>query len=620
MSTPFANAYFKQVGESTAVGITSSAVQTAAPTDRYLAAHIGDVLNVKSYGAKGDGVTDDTTAIQNCLDAAFGVSSNPHDNNQALNKPVYFPAGSYLITRPLVTTAVRSGRIYGDGMFCTTIAWGGASSALTGNQLGIRAGSTDNGTPNNEITCMWEIAGMARTHISNLQFTFGSNQANNTAVVYGYGHKTSTQVVWENVCFAGAAYGMILGAGSPNGVSEWKFYNCYFTLNGQAGVFITGQNTLNHDFVNTSIDSNGNQLLTTTFTGVISGSTLTVTAFTSGASNPYLAVGQLVYNATGAVTANTLITALGTGTGGTGTYTVSVSHSTTGSVAMAAINPNWGGIVNVNGSAMSLVGCDCTNQGWDVVQGGANPFFITGTRTESVNFVQVQSGTPASITACNTANIPGSTITNCETLGSILTVNSCSVFTGGGFITAGMYVYGTDGANSILENGLNPPVTTILKQLSSGGGGLSSAGTYLLSAQPTGNLGSFTLTARPQFATCIGSGNMEIRNCGGQQSVVTGSNNSTLRITGNSFANPFVTADLTRGFAGQVLEYDVAAPAQFTAALLPTPAAKFKGVRMFITDSSVAMAGNFATIISTGGGGGANAVPLTCDGTNWRIG
>lgn len=56
-------------------------------------------------------------------------------------------------------------------------------------------------------------------------------------------------------------------------------------------------------------------------TASISGTTMTVTAVTSGT----LAVGQPI-TGTG-VTAGTVITALGTGTGGTGTYTVSVSQT-----------------------------------------------------------------------------------------------------------------------------------------------------------------------------------------------------------------------------------------------------------------------------------------------------
>lgn len=56
-------------------------------------------------------------------------------------------------------------------------------------------------------------------------------------------------------------------------------------------------------------------------TGEIAGTTLTVTAVTSGE----LAIGQVITGA--GVTAGTTITALGTGTGGTGTYTVSPSQT-----------------------------------------------------------------------------------------------------------------------------------------------------------------------------------------------------------------------------------------------------------------------------------------------------
>ena len=63
-------------------------------------------------------------------------------------------------------------------------------------------------------------------------------------------------------------------------------------------------------------------------TGSITGTTLTITAVTTG----ILAVGTLI-TGTG-VTAGTKITALGTGTGGTGTYTVNNSHGGTGSITI----------------------------------------------------------------------------------------------------------------------------------------------------------------------------------------------------------------------------------------------------------------------------------------------
>ena len=67
------------------------------------------------------------------------------------------------------------------------------------------------------------------------------------------------------------------------------------------------------------------------FTGSISGTTLTVSAVSSGT----LYVGQTIQGA--GITSGTIITALGTGTGGTGTYTIS-SSETVSSETMYALN------------------------------------------------------------------------------------------------------------------------------------------------------------------------------------------------------------------------------------------------------------------------------------------
>lgn len=52
------------------------------------------VIDVKNYGAKGDGETDDTTSIQNAIDGAT-------TNNI---KTIIFPTGSYVVTAPLTIT------------------------------------------------------------------------------------------------------------------------------------------------------------------------------------------------------------------------------------------------------------------------------------------------------------------------------------------------------------------------------------------------------------------------------------------------------------------------------------------------------------------------------------
>ena len=83
-------------------------------TDAYSKAEL-NIKSAKSYGAKGDGVTDDTTALQTWL------------NDVALNGGIaYLPTGQYKITEPLNVTWTDSGdtahnhlqRIIGDG--CTS--------------------------------------------------------------------------------------------------------------------------------------------------------------------------------------------------------------------------------------------------------------------------------------------------------------------------------------------------------------------------------------------------------------------------------------------------------------------------------------------------------------------
>lgn len=67
-------------------------------TPRTLADRFADVVNVKDFGAKGDGVADDTEAIQSALLLAV--------------KGVFFPAGTYITTKTLVVRDNLS--IYGD--------------------------------------------------------------------------------------------------------------------------------------------------------------------------------------------------------------------------------------------------------------------------------------------------------------------------------------------------------------------------------------------------------------------------------------------------------------------------------------------------------------------------
>lgn len=77
------------------------------------------IVSVKDYGAKGNGSTDDTAAIQAAVAAAFG--SPPNGSNSSANSVLYFPPGNYQISSPIVFTKVQGGRIEGSGRFTTQV-------------------------------------------------------------------------------------------------------------------------------------------------------------------------------------------------------------------------------------------------------------------------------------------------------------------------------------------------------------------------------------------------------------------------------------------------------------------------------------------------------------------
>jgi hypothetical protein len=94
---------------STIVTATGSSVARSLP-DRF-----ADALNVKDFGAVGNGVTDDAAAINASIAAAGARAS------------IYFPAGTYFIKSPIVVHRSNIA-LFGDGI--------GVSAILMGQQAG----------------------------------------------------------------------------------------------------------------------------------------------------------------------------------------------------------------------------------------------------------------------------------------------------------------------------------------------------------------------------------------------------------------------------------------------------------------------------------------------------
>jgi len=90
-----------------------------------------DVVNVKDFGAKGDGTTDDTMNIQAALNAAYGTPGAPHGAaNKHLNRAVFFPNGNYRVSAPLTLRSVRGGWIFGAGRESTRIFQSTANTSV----------------------------------------------------------------------------------------------------------------------------------------------------------------------------------------------------------------------------------------------------------------------------------------------------------------------------------------------------------------------------------------------------------------------------------------------------------------------------------------------------------
>jgi hypothetical protein len=98
---------------------------------RTLAQRAGDVANVKDFGAKGDGSTDDTAAIQAAVAAAVAAGGGR----------VFFPRGTYLISAP-ITCSTSGVSFEGQGIDCSTVK---ASASFAGTSMFILGRKTASG-------------------------------------------------------------------------------------------------------------------------------------------------------------------------------------------------------------------------------------------------------------------------------------------------------------------------------------------------------------------------------------------------------------------------------------------------------------------------------------------
>lgn len=195
-----------------------------------------DVINVLDFGAKGDGVQDDTPYIQSAFDAAFGTQSNPHGQALATtNKPVFIPHGDYRITYPLKITNVFGGRIFGEGMYATRLFWdGGDLSSLPYSSIIV-----------GQYITWSSVEDMTLEH---------SDQGAYDVGFYQWRHPTASTTggsycCYRNMRFVGGGQGFLTGWQSSANNDTGLMLNCVFE-GCKWGFRIVSYNSLNWNLLN----------------------------------------------------------------------------------------------------------------------------------------------------------------------------------------------------------------------------------------------------------------------------------------------------------------------------------------------------------------------------------
>lgn len=184
-----------------------------------------DVVSVKDFGAVGDGMADDTAAIQTAITAS---------------KNVFLPAGTYKITSPLYMT--NGARLIGDGVGATTINKT-TTTVGTGSNTARGGAISDSYAVDAVIILTHQNSGAFDDYaynceISNLQIN--SNSLNNAYAIYA---PRAALFMMKNVETVGFQYGYTTFdtwmssfervTHNGNGRTSWRGFN--WTLDSTSG-------------------------------------------------------------------------------------------------------------------------------------------------------------------------------------------------------------------------------------------------------------------------------------------------------------------------------------------------------------------------------------------------
>jgi hypothetical protein len=122
-----------------AAGYThQTGIAIGTPTTRTLQSKLDDFVSVKDFGAQGDGIADDTAAINR---AFFQLFATPNQNEQ-IRRSLFFPAGVYLVSDTIKIPTYA--KVYGEGKNSSIIRQTASSTVValadSAQQIGLDIG------------------------------------------------------------------------------------------------------------------------------------------------------------------------------------------------------------------------------------------------------------------------------------------------------------------------------------------------------------------------------------------------------------------------------------------------------------------------------------------------